>query len=320
MKYTDWKLLTESIGSGITLGLSKPNIIGGLIGSHLSEKEVETEDDIENEEEPEDDAEESSEEGHEEVDNSEKKDPMKAVKKFMNKNFMNDDKDSDFLKDIDPDLLGNNTGSEEADDMGSEEADDMGSSCGDEEANADADVASVDGEDDRMKDTMDLMKMMASYCGKYMKSESNEGGLTPAQEKLPPKLKAAILKKNNSKKSKKDHSEEDHSEEDHSEESKVKSKKNCNCESNSFLDSLTKQTSMKKSIAEDSLFTQAEPSLTDSDDSLQPGDVGFAPQGKIGSIGGGYTKDDFADIPVLGESHKFPTLTEWMANRSANKN
>jgi hypothetical protein len=157
------------------------------------------------------------------------------------------------------------------------------------------------------KDTMNLLKMMSSYCGKYMKSESvkedkiKTKGLTAAQEKLPPKLKAAILKNKKNKKIKVVKDQED-----------TENKKNCNCESDEFLKSLSKQVSMNKNFSEDSLV---KPTYNTSDEEQKPGDVGFAPQGKIGSIGGGYTKDDFSEIPVLGESHKFPTLTEWMANR-----
>ena len=171
---------------------------------------------------------------------------------------------------------------------------------------------------DMHKDTLNLLKMMSSYCGKYMKAESVEGEkpeakeLTAAQEKLPEKLKAAILKNKKGKKNK--IKEKDHEEKDHED---TEGKKNCNCESNEFLKSLSKQVSMNKNFSEDSLI---KPTYNVSDEEQKPGDVGFAPQGKIGSIGGGYTKDDFADIPVLGESHKFPTLTEWMANRSKSLN
>jgi hypothetical protein len=155
--------------------------------------------------------------------------------------------------------------------------------------------------------------MMASYCGKYMKSESlaleeakEEKGLTAAQKKLPPKLQAAILKK------KKGSKVSDNSEEEPKKDNED-SKKNCNCESDDFLNSLTKQVATKKSFSEESLIEPVA-DLQQSEEP-QPGEVGFAPQGRVNSIGGGYSKEDFADIPVLGESHKFPTLTEWMANR-----
>ena len=92
-------------------------------------------------------------------------------------------------------------------------------------------------------------------------------------------------------------------------------KKSCQCEGDEFTNSLVKSMGTKKPMREDALFTSVEPS--DSDDT--PGSVGFAPQGRIGSIGGGYTKDDFSDIPVLGESNRFPTLTEWQAMRKLRK-
>ncbi len=72
----------------------------------------------------------------------------------------------------------------------------------------------------------------------------------------------------------------------------------------------------KSGLAEDALFQvvgpndafQAEP---------EAGGVGFAPQGRVGEIGGGYTQDDISDIPVLGEAKKYITLSEYIAKKAS---
>jgi hypothetical protein len=173
-------------------------------------------------------------------------------------------------------------------DMGDEDLgdEDMGDEdMGDEDmGNKDMGNKDMMGIHGQSKDTMDLLKMMASYCGKYMKAENV---FDENYHKMGKKAKCDVKKE----------------------------KKHCNCESDEFLNSLAKQTQRngKKPLSEDSLFAKVEPKNEEDD---VPGDIGFAPQGRIGSIGGGYTKADFADIPVLGESNRFPTLTEWAANRS----
>jgi hypothetical protein len=95
-------------------------------------------------------------------------------------------------------------------------------------------------------------------------------------------------------------------------------KKGCKCESTEFTDSLIKSMGTKKTVTEDALFSVVEPASENPPENA-PGSVGFAPQGRIGSIGGGYTKDDFSDIPVLGESVRFPTLKEWKATKKFRK-
>ncbi len=52
MKYTEWQLINEAIGSGIPLGLRNPNIVGGPLGSTLRESPIE--DDVDDEDEDED--------------------------------------------------------------------------------------------------------------------------------------------------------------------------------------------------------------------------------------------------------------------------
>jgi len=67
-------------------------------------------------------------------------------------------------------------------------------------------------------------------------------------------------------------------------------------------------------ISEDALFQAVEPLAQQGP---QPGQPGFAPQGRVGAVGaGGYTQDDIKDIPVL-ESKKFPTLDEYARAKKA---
>ena len=305
MKYQEWKLIAESIGSGMTLGLSQPNVIGGPIGSHFAEEEFEDGDDVEDSEEdgdgpsfPPEDSSEMDEKGS----------SCSASKKFMSKKWMGDedmgdedmgdedmgdddmgdddmgDEDDDkmnFLKDIDPTLMGDESGDDAGIDQGDINAEPV-----------------VDDKSDMHRDTMDLMKKMAAYCGKYMKAEAKHmHGEDPECE---PEVKPA--------KADKDHKKADKKHMKHM-------KKSCQCEGDEFTNSLVKSMGTKKTMQEDALFTSVEPSESDN----TPGSVGFAPQGRIGSIGGGYTKDDFSDIPVLGESNRFPTLTEWQAMRNLRK-
>jgi len=64
-------------------------------------------------------------------------------------------------------------------------------------------------------------------------------------------------------------------------------------------------------IYEDALLQAVDPSYDP-----QAGQAGFAPQGRVGSIGGGYTQDDIKDLPVLGESKKYPTLDQYRKAKS----
>lgn len=106
---------------------------------------------------------------------------------------------------------------------------------------------------------------------------------------------------------------------------KRKNKKHCPCEStNDFLNSLCKNAGRKQrgtsGISEEALFALADPNAEYAQGTQQagisPGTIGFAPQSRVGSIGGGYTKDDINDIPVLGESRQYPTLTQFAAMKA----
>lgn len=69
----------------------------------------------------------------------------------------------------------------------------------------------------------------------------------------------------------------------------------------------------KSGLREDALFTAVEPVV---EAEPKAGDVGFAPQSRVGAIGGGYTQADVKDIPVM-ESRKYLTLEQFMAKKKA---
>ena len=53
---------------------------------------------------------------------------------------------------------------------------------------------------------------------------------------------------------------------------------------------------------EDALFTLEDPNaafMNDTPNTPQPGEPGFAPQGRVGELGGGFNMEDFMDIPEL---------------------
>jgi hypothetical protein len=329
MKYQEWKLIAESIGSGMTLGLSQPNVIGGPIGSRIAEEEYEDRDDVEESDEDSEDEEEEDSEGPSfpPEDSGEMEDEEESscgAPKFMSKSFMGDedmgdedmgdedmgdedmgdedmgdedmqdddmgdgeegDDDMSFLKDIDPSLMG----------------DDSEAPMSDEAPMADGEIDAEPVEDDKTdmhKDTMELMKKMAAYCGKYMKAEAKHlNGEDPEADepKVEPVKKEKPAKKTCGKYMK-------------------HMKKGCQCEGDEFTNSLAKSMGSKQTVKEDALFDAIGDQAQDA-----PGSVGFAPQGRIGSIGGGYTKADFADIPVLGESYRLPTLKEWQAMKNLRK-
>ena len=101
----------------------------------------------------------------------------------------------------------------------------------------------------------------------------------------------------------------------------AKTKKDMCCkEDNDFLNSLAKNMARPQGgvsgFSEDALFNLAGPNDTYAQNDPQAGQTGFAPQGRVGSIGGGYTMDDMKDLPVLGESVRFPTLTEYAVRKA----
>lgn len=97
-----------------------------------------------------------------------------------------------------------------------------------------------------------------------------------------------------------------------------KHRDHCHCEGEDFLNSLCRQAANpaakknKSGLQEDALMNLMDPN-SHFESEPQPGQPGFAPHGRVGAIGGGYTQDDVKDIPVLGESTRFPSLTQYAA-------
>ena len=88
-----------------------------------------------------------------------------------------------------------------------------------------------------------------------------------------------------------------------------------------WMNTLVKQSQRAKPVMEDALFKPVDAS-SHYDNEPQPGEAGFAPQGRVGSIGGGYEASDFDDIPTLGESTEeeaLPTIREYMEWKSKYK-
>ncbi len=96
----------------------------------------------------------------------------------------------------------------------------------------------------------------------------------------------------------------------------VKCMDKCESTDDAFLTSLKngaqRPQKHRRITAEDSLIQPVAPKVEEP----QPGQVGFAPQGKVGAIGGGYTMDDFQDIPVLGEAVRYPSFSAWASKKS----
>ena len=275
MKYTNWKLLTESFDGSFNLGIKKPNVVGGLMGRHtdMEDEDMDDIDDMEDEDMDDEDMDD------EDMDDEDMDDMDDEDMEDMDDEDMEDMDDEDMEDMDDEDMDDEDMDDEDMDDMEDMDDEDMD----DMEDMDDEDMEDMDDEDmededmDDMEDEVSFMNK--DYCGKGMGVE---------ESCCNKKMSKKFMKKDGTKKHQK-------------------------CESDDFISSLISQMTNKKTVSEDSLFTPVEEPFNDE---AKPGDVGFAPQGKIGSIGGGYTKKDFADIPVLGESFKFPTLTEWQANRS----
>jgi hypothetical protein len=68
-------------------------------------------------------------------------------------------------------------------------------------------------------------------------------------------------------------------------------------------------------LQEDALLPPAEPQQPQQPVEPQPGDVGFAPQAKVGGIGGGYEMSDFDEIPTLGESRNYSSWKEFLTKK-----
>jgi len=342
------------VATSFSLGLSRPNTVGGLVGAHnFQEGPVDLDDD---EDEDEDDYEEiedeEGEEGEEEEtdllgdtpegpekgfppDDSESMDGLPTPDEEMldGEDMEGGDEMDDVLAGIDPDLAGLGDdmagpmgpdgaamGPEMGDEMGAmgdemgamgqpdiaaadmpcpecnpdgemEEGDPECEFCGgqgfvtDDQAEMPEDPDAVDAEivdEDPDSEMMDLMARMQDYCNKYMPQYSRKF-MDKDESKDEPKKGVC---KGCGRPMPKCHC-----------------RKQCCKENSDFLSTLVSQAKGDVRRKYQSGLKKEDALLQPVESDPQPGQPGFAPQGRVGSIGGGYTQDDIADIPVLGESY-----------------
>lgn len=209
---------------------------------------------------------------------------------------------------------------------------------GDENFLDDDDDIDVDGSHE------DFAGKMAAYMKKYMKKENVYGGQPMQQQMQQPMQPNGVqpapvfaqpsqrrMVKFMSKRGERSFMAADAPK-------KRESRQHCHCESvgyddandccteeeffNSLIKSARGSKRGKSGVSEDALFALADPNAEYARGEPVAGDVGFAPQGRIGGLGGGYTQADLAEIPTLGESRRrsgLPTLTEYVAMKARNR-
>lgn len=338
MNFTEWRLLKESVGSGMNLGISRPTRIGGPIGSQFSEEEFkaddadfdEEDDDEEGDEESSDDeglegdllgtSDEDEDEGPTKdfpPDDSEESDGLPAPDEEM----LSDD-DFEGLDGLD-DLGGDPMSGDEMDDFAGEPApagdgmdflNDIDPNLLGDEGGEEApmgDAPPMDGEapmggempcpDCNPEGAEDIGEEGCATCGGegFVADEAPMDDAGEAPVADEKDMMPSFMGKDCS----------------------YMSKDDC-CSENDFLASL--RNGAKNSLAvkhkdglhEDALFTLIDPK--DVFEEPKPGDVGFATASRVGSIGGGYTQDDISDIPVQESAKKkgYMTLNEYAAKRA----
>jgi hypothetical protein len=130
MKYDDWKLITEAFGGPMNLGMKKPNVVGGPVGSkfddmenndemHGDEEDMDDEEEIENDEDMDDeedmddygDDEDMDDEEDDDYDyGDEEEEDEIHPNRSDNKKMMKKDPNMDFLNDIDPNFMNDDKG------------------------------------------------------------------------------------------------------------------------------------------------------------------------------------------------------------------
>lgn len=332
----EWRLLKESVSAGgMNLGLGRQHTVGGLMGAHYyQEEEFEPEDadfeDDEDEDEDEDDYDGEQVDDEDDFDDEDQSLPGDIIGSSSpdegpDQTWPPDDSEGmDGLPTSDEEMLGGEDdfggdfgdefGGE--DDMGAEDAyfadDEMGDDFGGEEMGGEP---CPDCNPDGMEEAGDPDCPTCAGEG-YLDDEpdgdgddfafagaDDDGGAFADQEE---DYMASYMRKYMSKDDKQN-----------------KHRDHCHCEGNDFLDSLCRQAANpaakknKSGLQEDALMNLMDPN-SHFESEPQPGQPGFAPHGRVGAIGGGYTQDDVKDIPVLGESTRFPSLTQyavWKARR-----
>jgi len=309
MRYREWKLINESFAGNMTLGLSNPHNIGGPVGSTFHEMGNDILDDEIEDEELED----------EEMDMDFLDDEEMDFPPDDSEEMLGDD---DFLNDIDPQLADLEMDDDEAglgpemlgdDEMGDEMLDDemLGDEMGDEMLDDDemGDLDVEVGDDEELGgDYESFMDRMANYCGKYMASH------------MAKRSRKFMHKDDGKKKKARKHmcddgiySREDMTDMTSNHFGKKQESTTVRRESvgtyeeteDQFFDTLRGAAKGDHNdqgwsgLSEDMLLQLNNTPSTDTSDEPQPGEAGFAPQNRVGSIGGGYTQDDISDIETM---------------------
>jgi hypothetical protein len=344
--FNDWRQkLEESLGSQ-TLGLVKPNVVGGPVGSILHSEEFKKNGFKKNDADFDDDEDDDDEDsfGNDEDDDGlegdvigssdadegpdknfppENQEDTFGTDQFGGSDDMNggmgheepgaQGEDMGFLKDLDPNLMGAGMGDEMGGEMGPGMGNpaDMGDKMG-------ADPAAGMGDD--LGDEMGSDEMTPSEpC-----PECNpEGDQEMGAPDCPMCGGEGFVAPEGGE-------EDDASGMDFGDDffgapaapSAAPVKQMARFEQDDFLNSLVKQATNTANVKyysglrEDALFAPPTPAPEP-----QAGQAGFAPQSRVGAIGaGGYTQDDVSDIPVLGESkRRYPTISEYVAAKERAK-
>ncbi len=327
MKFNEWKLIQESLAGGMTLGLTRPNVVGGIMGAQISEEFGDDEDeDDQDEDSEEDDSEDDDlegdlmgspdEDGVEQgfpPDDSEEMDGLPTPdEEMLGADDLSSDLaktgtpvtpdqmvgatrggEDDFLKDIDTDLLGDDEGGGEA-----EAAPEM--PCPD---------CNPDGAEEVGDEHCETCQGMGFVPG------GEEGGDEPpvdmvggddSQEELTPEKMVSMMTQYMNK----NFMDKGPS-------------KGC-CEHDDFVQTLKAHMAgdsrkYSSGIEEDVLLFGDEPTA---------GQVGFAPSHRVGALAQSELGEE---LPVLGEStthkaaksskaRKYPSLTEWMSKKTVGNN
>lgn len=284
----DKDLFVEALTGSFTLGLRSPQNVGGVVGAQLHEFDDEEEEDPELEDMEElqgldlDDDDEG-EEGDEHEDAIEGEDDdeegaMDFPPEVPGLGMDMDDEMGDEM-DFDPAMLGDEMGDEEMppelagievdpDELGGEVPPAVGDIEGDE------DLGDEDVEDEDLADLMRAYMRKGNTAGrKRDKRAEYLDNCNKLMAKESAGLEDSLLRQFKSM------------------------GQDLNQKHSSGLEDLVK--------VEDALFALEDPNVVfvnDTPNAPQPGEAGFAPQGRVGGeIGGGYDMDDFMDIPVLGQ-------------------
>lgn len=183
-----------------------------------------------------------------------------------------------------------------------------------DQADMPEDPGAVDAEivdEDPDSEMMELMARMQAYCQKYMPQFSgkfmDKDGPTyltqrDAQREMQAR-KAGVPGPQYGKNAHPDYQPQDqypkHSRKYMSKGCDKGCRKSCCKENTEFVNSLTGQ-------AKGNLRQYRNP---------KPGQPGFAPQGRVGAVGGGYTQADINGIPVLGESANYKTWKSFLRGK-----